>query len=288
MMDALASDPSALTRRQEDALIALLRDVAKAEILPRFRRLATDDIRAKTAPDDLVTEADLAAEAAITAGVRELLPAAAVIGEEAVSADPSLLNGIGGGLAVILDPIDGTWNFANGLAVFGVILAVAVEGETVFGLLYDPLLDDWVLARKGGGAWFCRPGEEPFRLSVGPAVAPEEMTGFVPLFTFPRARRPAIAQAITDFRRAPSLRCSCHEYRLLAQGRADFIVNAQLNAWDHAAGVLAVQEAGGHAELLDGRPYDCRLTEGNLLVAKTEASIEALRARFAGPLGATG
>lgn len=282
--DATPSKPVAIGRREEEALIALVRAVAKAEILPRFRRLEVADIRAKTAPDDLVTEADLAAEAAISAGAREIFPEATVVGEEAAAADPSLLAVVDRGLTVIVDPVDGTWNFANGLALFGVILAVAVEGETRFGLLYDPLLDDWVLARKGGGAWFGRPGEAPVRLSVSPPRNESEMTGFLPLFLFAEERRTAAAAAMIRFGRVTSLRCSCHEYRLLAQGRCDFVVNAHLKVWDHAAGVLAVQEAGGCAELLDGGTYDCRLTAGRLLVANAPSAIEILRARFGAAL----
>ena len=117
--------------------------------MPRFRRLVPGAARAKSAPDDLVTEADLAMEAALTEGVRRVLPGTAVVGKEAVAADPGVRAAAGAELAVIVDPLDGTWNFTHGVAVFGVILAVARWGEPVWGLLYDPLLDDWVVARRG-------------------------------------------------------------------------------------------------------------------------------------------
>ena len=146
----------------EEALIALVRRVAKSEILPRFRRLPDSDIRSKSAPDDLVTEADERAEAAMSAAVAQMMPEALVIGEEAVSADPTILAGLAEAeRAVIIDPVDGTWNFAKGLATFGVVLAVAERGETVFGLLYDPVMDDWVMANRGGGTWYCRPDAAP-------------------------------------------------------------------------------------------------------------------------------
>ncbi|WP_102107169.1 inositol monophosphatase family protein [Oceaniglobus roseus] len=269
----------------EDALVALVRQVAQAEILPRFRRLDAAGVSAKTAPDDLVTEADTAAEAALTAGVRRILPDALVVGEEAVSADPGVLERIGGDLVVILDPVDGTWNFASGVAVFGVILAVTVRGRCVFGLLYDPVMDDWVMARPGGGAWFCREGAAPQRLSVSREADPAAMTGFVPVFMFPDARRAAAAEAMLGFRRATTFRCSCHEYRLLAQGRVDFLVNGGLNAWDHAAGELCVREAGGAALMLDGRAYDATLTEGTLVAGNDAATVAMLRDRFGPVLG---
>ena len=280
----MSNHPTTIGRPEEEALIALVREAARAELVPRFRRLGRGAARAKSAPDDLVTEADLAMEAALTEGVRRVLPGAAVVGEEAVAADPGVRAAAGAELAVIVDPLDGTWNFAHGVAVFGTILAVARRGEPVWGLLYNPLLDDWVVARRGGGAWFGRPGEEPVRLAVAPEAPPEAMTGFVPLFLFPPERRQAVAEAMLGLGRATSLRCSCHEYRLLVQGHVHFIVGAHMEPWDHAAGVLVLREAGGCAELLDGRAYDCRLASGRLLAANTRSGLEALRARFEGAL----
>lgn len=271
-----------LTPDHEAGLIALVREVAKAEIMPRFRRLPSEDVRAKTAPDDLVTEADLRSEAAITGGVRSLLPNARVIGEEAVASDPTVLDGLADAeMAVIIDPVDGTWNFAKGLATFGVILAVVENGRTVFGLLYDPVLDDWIWARDGGGTWYQRPGSDPVRLTVGGSGPVETTVGFVPLFLFPYETRMKLAGAIPGFRRIWSVRCSCHEYRLLAQGHADFCLSGSLNPWDHAAGALAVVEAGGAAGLLDGRDYAPGITDGgHLVTARSAETLERIRATF--------
>lgn len=269
----------------EDSLIALVRRVAKAEILPRFRRLPEGSVQSKSAPDDLVTEADLSAEAGITAGARALLPDALVLGEEAISADPALLDGLAGAdRAVILDPVDGTWNFAKGLTTFGVILAVAERGETVFGLLYDPVMDDWIRASRGRGTWFERPDGERVRLEIGGDASIPDAVGFVPLFLYPLDARQRLAGAIPGFRRIWSVRCSCHEYRLLAQGHADFCLSGSLNPWDHAAGALAVAEAGGAVGLLDGRDYAAGITEGGYLVtARSEAMLARIREVF-GPL----
>ena len=265
----------------EAALIEAVRRVAKDEILTRFRNLSDRDVKTKSAPDDLVTEADTRAEAALTKAVHDILPGTAVVGEEAVAADPSVLKMLGSDRVVIIDPIDGTWNFAKGLATFGVILAVAEKGETVFGLLYDPVLDDWVLARKGGGTWFCRPDQPPMRLTIGGDIAADVMTGVVPLFMFPEATRQRLLGAIPGFRRIWSVRCSCHEYRLAAQGNADFILTAGINPWDHAAGALAVAEAGGAVGLLDGGRYDPTITEGARLVsARSPEVLDRIRAAF--------
>ncbi len=144
-----------LSKAQADAIISVVRAVARAEILPLFRGLEGTKIEAKSAADDLVTVADKAAERALSDAFREILPDARVIGEEAVAEDASLLDQIGQpGQTVIIDPIDGTWNYANDVASFGVIIAVVEDRRTVFGLLYDPSHDDWIMAHEGQGAWF--------------------------------------------------------------------------------------------------------------------------------------
>jgi fructose-1,6-bisphosphatase/inositol monophosphatase family enzyme len=151
---------------EEAGLIGLLREAGRVEVMPRFRALAPEEVRQKSREDDLVTEADTRAEAAITRGARALMPDAAVLGEEAAAADPGVLRAAEAkGRVVVVDPIDGTWNFANGLATFGMILAVIDEGATVLGVLYDPVFDDWVLARRGGGDGDVRGGADKGRVA---------------------------------------------------------------------------------------------------------------------------
>ena len=265
----------------EQALVQIVRGAARSEIMPRFRRLTEDAVSSKTAPDDLVTEADLNAETAIAAGVRTLLPEAAIIGEEAVEANASLLDQIGvAPLSVIVDPVDGTWNFAKGLTTFGVILAVAVRGETVFGLLYDPVMDDWIETRRGGGTWYVT-ADGVRRQLLFSGDATDELTGFVPLFNFPKSIRLRLVGDIPGFRRIWSVRCSCHEYRTMASGDADYTVSNALKPWDHAAGALAVAEAGGAVGLLDGRPYRPSITSGGYLVtARSAAILSRVRSTF--------
>lgn len=263
---------------EEIELINLVREVARKEIAPRFRRLDPSTIRTKATFDDLVTEADIACENAITAGVIELMPDATIIGEEAVAANPSLADGIAGAeQAVIIDPIDGTWNFANGLATHGVLLAVTEREETVFGLLYDPVMDDWILARRGGGVWYCHPNLAPVRLQVSRSKTLEDMIGFASPFNFPPLKRAPVSQALLRFSRAYGLRCACHEYRLLIQGQVDFMINASAKPWDHAAGALALKEAGGAVGLLDGRDYSPLIKDGCILAANSAQALEALR-----------
>ncbi|HPQ96954.1 MAG TPA: inositol monophosphatase family protein [Thiolinea sp.] len=271
---------------QESALIELVRETSRREILPRFRRLSDTAVKAKLSQQDLVTEADLASEAAISAGVRRILPQAAMIGEEAVAVDPALLEQIAtADMAVILDPVDGTWNYAKGLSLFGMILAVTVRGETVFGLLYDPVVDDWVLARKGGGSWFCQPGAEPRRLQFGPdSRSLSQRNGVFSPYHFPQAQRPQLALGMLEFGRSYALRCSCHEYRMLAQGVFDFSLSLGMeeaeigiNPWDHAAGALVVVEAGGAVGVLEGGDYAPTVLQGRLINACSPECLEQVR-----------
>lgn len=264
-----------LTLAEETALIEAVRRAAAAEILPRFRQLDADAVVSKTHAADLVTIADQRAEAMLTAEMATILPGALVVGEEAVEDDPSLPTQIAEApRAVIIDPVDGTWNFAAGLSTFGVILAVTEAGETVFGLLYDPLNDDWVLARQGGGCWYVRPGAEPVRCTVKPEAP--EATGFMTMTLFPEEKRPGIAGRAQSLGRIGSLHCACHEYRLTVLGKARFVLGFVPKAWDHAAGHLAVREAGGVCAQIDGAPYRPGVTKQPVLVAASQAQFDAV------------
>lgn len=240
-----------------DGLIEAARLAGRTEIMPRFRNLSAEEIDSKSGPDDLVTVADRAAEALICAAAAQLLPDALIVGEEAVHETPSLLTRLQSAeVAVIIDPIDGTANFASGLTVFGVIIAVTLRGQTEAGILYDPVMDDWVMATQGGGAWYCKPGSVPQRVSGRPAVTMDQAAGFVPLHLYGKSDQPAVAEAMTKLRRATPLRCSCHEYRQLALGHADFLISPMAKPWDHAAGVLVIEECGGRVEAGGAAGYD--------------------------------
>lgn len=271
-----------LSQDQQELLIATVREVARAEILPRFRNLAAGDIRSKTKPDDLVTEADLAAEARIAAVLREAFPEAMILGEEAASADPTLrAKAAEADLALIIDPVDGTWNFANGLAVFGVILAATVRGKPVFGLLYDVVMDDWVVTHDAAPSVLARDGVAPQRLQTATGGPLDTLTGYIHLYLMEKSVQAQMAATLPSFNRTFMLRCSCHEYRLLAQGAVDFCLSGMLNPWDHAAGVLAVQNAGGVARFIDGRDYDTAITKGYLLTAANEQVWQEVAAHLA-------
>lgn len=280
-----SNDPSspqaALNPQAIDALIQGMRAAAQAHVLPRFRNLAPGEVRSKNGPMDLVTLADIEAEEKLRLAVAEIWPEAAFVGEEGVAADPSLRDLVAtAALSVIVDPVDGTWNFAKGLALFGMIVAVAQAGRTIWGGLYDPVFDDLIAASADGPAEMILADGTRRRLSTSTEAEPRRMGGYIPLYLLPRDQRERMAQLYPGFRRAQSLRCSCHEYRMVAQGHAEFALAASLHPWDHAAGALIVERAGGVARLLDGRPYRTGEREGVLLVAGSEPAWERLADLF--------
>jgi fructose-1,6-bisphosphatase/inositol monophosphatase family enzyme len=259
-------------------LAEILRNAAQAEILPRFRNLSADAIRTKTSQLDLVTDADEAAERAIEADLRRAFPDAIVIGEEGVSRDPKLLDGLGeADMAFILDPVDGTLNFASGLPLFGVMASVVVKGEVVCGVILDPICDDWALAVRGEGAWMQRPDGSTSSLSVASPVPLSQMAGNVSWRYLPQELRPVVTGNLPRLAMAADLRCAAHTYRQIAGGRLHFAFSSSVMPWDHAAGWLIHREAGGYTAHFDGSPYRPVNRTGGLISAPDKESWQALR-----------
>jgi fructose-1,6-bisphosphatase/inositol monophosphatase family enzyme len=272
----------ALTPAQRSQIVNIVRRAARAEIIPRFRRLSDGDIRTKSNASDLVTDADTRAEAMITRALQIAFPSALVIGEEAVAAKPDLLDGIGAAqLAFVIDPVDGTWNFAHGLPLFGVIIAATRYGKPVFGLIYDPIGDDWVIADEDMTPQLQRPFGAARDLKVAMGKPLENLTGIIPLHLFAKEKQAQVAATLPAFARVTSLRCSAHEYRMIAQGHIDFILTAMLHPWDHAAGALIAARAGAHVEMLDGGDYTATRHSGHLLIAPDKATWNKLKKQFA-------
>ena len=257
-----------------------LRAAVREHAWPLFGCIEPEDTTAKAHVEDLVTAADIAVEAHLTELLNERMPEAMVLGEEAVSRGevrPADL--MDAPLSVILDPVDGTWNFAHGLPMWGSILAVAEAGRPVLGMIHLPVLDLTLGAARGEGL-FCYRGEAeapvPPRMPKGAGIA-----GQIPLMLYPEEKRAGIAAAGLSMGRVGSWRCAAQEYVGLATGAADYAISCSLNAWDHAAGVLLTQESGGAARLMDGSEFVAGMKGGNLLCARSEAVWEEV----AGVLG---
>ncbi|MCA1442419.1 inositol monophosphatase family protein [Ensifer sp. IC4062] len=260
------------------ALANLLQEAAVKEILPRFRNLGSGDVRMKSEAIDLVTEGDEAAERLIKARIDAIAPGAVFIGEESVAAEPVLLDKLADAdLAIVVDPIDGTFNFAAGLPLFGVMASVVAKGETVAGIIYDPLGNDWVIAERGAGAWLCRPDGSQEKLAVTAGVPLEAMVGGASTAFYKEDDRRIVMGNLAKVRIATSYRCAAHEYRIFAGGHLHFLMYQKLMPWDHLAGTLIAEEAGAYAARFDGSRYLPAHTNGGLLLATDKESWDALR-----------
>ncbi len=260
------------------SVVHIMREVARTEILPSWRNLSPGAVRFKSSIHDIVTDADEAAERAITEKLRARFPGATVIGEEASAANPALLDRIcEAEFAFIVDPIDGTKNFSAGLPLFGVIVAIAVKGEVVAGFILDPVGDDVAIALRGEGAWIEMPDGRRNDLHVAQAAPLHDMVGCVAWHQLIGTTKTTLLSNLAKVRAAPSYRCGAHEYRMIAAGHYHFLLQGKIMPWDHAAGWLIHREAGGFAARLDGSPYNAATHSGGILCAPDEDSWHLLQ-----------
>ncbi len=245
-----------MTQTLTGRVAAIMRDAANRAIMPRYQSLTADQIDAK-AVDDVVTIADKEAELILAEGLARLLPEAAIVGEEAAHADPALLDRLGDALCWIIDPIDGTNNYAAGKPPFGVMVALSQAGETVAGWIYDPLSGRLAHAHCGAGAFI---GEERITAQTTGQQPPVAAISLV--FMDPAKRQAMKDRIAPHYTLVDIPRCAAEQYPRLVLGVNDCSIFERTLAWDHAAGVLFVNEAGGKAARPDGRAY--RVDEAHL------------------------
>ncbi len=272
------------TSRDATALAETLRQVSQSEIMPRFRRLDAGAVRLKAGPLDLVTDADEAAERALIAALATQFPGALIVGEESAAADPGLLDRLAAAeLAVVLDPIDGTYNYAAGVPLFGVMAAVLLRGEVALAAIHDPMGDDTALALRGEGAWIERPDGARSDLHVAETADPAKMTGLVSRQFLPEPLRGTVCGNMTRFAATWHYRCAAHEYRVAAGGFCHFLLYHRLLPWDHAPGWLLHREAGGYSAHFDGTAYEPSRVSRGLICAPDRESWEAVRTALLEP-----
>ncbi|MCY7374506.1 MAG: inositol monophosphatase [Pyrinomonadaceae bacterium] len=198
---------------------------------------------------DLVTEADLASEKAIIERIRSHYPKHAILAEE------SGASSIEGDTTWkwIIDPLDGTTNYAHGYPCFCVTLALEHDGEIVVGVTFDPTRNEIFAAEKGSGATL---NNKPIRVSETEKLSESLIiTGF----PYDFKQRENFAKHLTDFllksrgvRRDGS---AAIDMAYVACGRFDGFWEEGLHAWDVAAGVLLIEEAGGRVSYYDDSKF---------------------------------
>lgn len=224
--------------------------------------------------NDMVSYVDKTAEEKIVAGLEKILPEAGFITEEQTK------NKIADRYNWIIDPLDGTTNFIHGLPVFSVSIALQEYGELVAGVVYEINLDECFYAWKGAPAYLN--GQE-IRVSDCPTISNSLIATGFPYYDF--EKQPAYINLFTHLMK------NCHGLRRLgsaavdlaytAAGRFDSYYEYNLNAWDAAAGIVIVRQAGGHVvnfsggdEVLETR--ELLATNGKM----TEEMLSAIKQHF--------
>jgi len=205
------------------------------------------DSTAKEGRHNLVTEYDLAVERLLYEALQEIAPGSAFLGEE---------GGLHAGTSEvewIVDPLDGTVNFAHGIPIFCVSIAARIQGEMALGVIHQPLLDETFAATRGGGAHL---NGVPIRVSDTPQLSDSILvTGFpYNVHTNPQGCIDQFAKVVRTGLPIRRLGSAALDLAYIAAGRFDGYWEVELQPWDMAAGSLLVQEAGGHVTHYGGRP----------------------------------
>ena len=245
-----AGDAQRVARRVAERVADLMRDTAAAELLPRFRALAEHEVRLKR-PGDVVTVADELSEQRLASGLAKILPGVPVVGEEAVEKDPGLVELIGrpGEACWVVDPLDGSANFASGKDRFAMIVCLVQDRVTVGGWILDVPRGHIAIALKGQGVTL-----DGSNVQALPSTRPP--VGFVGYKVRREFDRQLPAVQRQSLGRVSTLSCAGAEYLEILGGRADFNLYRRTKPWDHAAGVLMLEEAGGQAVRFDGQAYE--------------------------------
>ena len=257
----------------DEAVAELMRRATREAILPRYRNLSAGEVEDKGG-NDPVTIADKESEALLSEGLARLDPGLAIVGEEAAHADPAVLDALQGDCWII-DPIDGTRNFARGEPPFGIIIARASGGLATDGWIFDCLTGRLCVTHKGHGAFVDGQRIEAKSTGQTPPVAA------ISLAFLDHERRAAMKAHVAPYYDCVDIPWSAAEqYPRLALGTNDVSIFERTLAWDHAAGALWLNEAGGKAARLDGDAY--RVDDGRtgMIGAASAALWEELAERL--------
>lgn len=222
----------------------LLREAAAAEIMPRFHRILAE----RKADGSLVTAADLATQARVSGAIARDFPDTPLLGEEMTRDDQERLLARADAGAWILDPLDGTSNYACGFPGFAVSLAFVERGRATLGVILDPVRDECFHAVRGGGAYL---NGEPIRTS-SPGRTLGDCLAMIDMKRLPPERIPGLFRA-GGFRSQRNLGSVALDWCWLAAGRYQLYLHGGQKLWDYAAGRLIAEEAGAASRLYADR-----------------------------------
>jgi myo-inositol-1(or 4)-monophosphatase len=220
----------------------LIPDLARQHILQRFNQISYSFKQ----DGSVVTEADTAMQQAVVDALARHWPQYQLLGEEmTVVEQQAMLDTNDAGLWV-LDPLDGTSNYASGIPIFSTSIALVSQGEVQLGLIYDPVRNECFSAIKGQGAWLNR---QPLKLQDTRTTL-DHCIAQVDLKRLPESMAVKIA-AQHPFASQRNFGSGALDWCWLAAGRSQLYVHGGQNLWDYLAGQLILREAGGFAQSFD-------------------------------------
>jgi len=247
-----------------------VRELAKQEILARFRQVSFEEKQ----DGSLLTEADTEMQIKTQAFLEDNWPEFAFLGEE-LSHDEQVAAMESETGCWILDPVDGTSNFASGIPVYSVSLALMIEGEVVAGLVYDPDRDEMFAARKG---FWAELNDEVLEAKSQKKTL-KQTSGIIDF----KRLTPDLAMKIihaNPYGSQRSFGSVALDWCWVAAGRGQLYLHGSQNLWDYAAGYLILEEAGGRSITLDGETVLVSEVVKRSAVAATTPELFALWCDF--------
>lgn len=247
------------TREELTELTAMVRRCALQELLPRFTHVQ------HTFKQDgsLITAADLATQQALQALLHARWPQLPMLGEEMTTeVQQQLLHSNAAGVWIV-DPLDGTMNFSNGLPGFSVSVALLADQQLIAGVVYDPVRDECFSALHGAGAWL---NGEKLDLSA----KPQPKSPLIGIVDFKRLSTELAQRLATQppYSSQRSFGSVALDWSWLAAGRAQVYIHGKQNLWDYAAGLLIFTESQGYSCTLQGEAvFDQTLTPRSAIAA---------------------
>jgi myo-inositol-1(or 4)-monophosphatase len=258
-----------------DALIKIIRDAAQAELMPRFANVA----HRQKADGSIVTEADTVMQDRLVKALLALMPNSLILGEEMTTENQQQLlidhSEQGEQGLWVVDPLDGTRNFAAGIPVFCVSVAWLIHGEVVAGVIYNPVRDECFSAMRDQGAWL---NGQPMRasdaqLKLNQCIAVIDFKRLAPTLASCLAVKPPYASQ-------RSFGSGALDWCWLAAHRYQLYLHGNQKLWDYAAGQLILKEAGGMSCTLTGEHVVQATQLSRSVVAVSQSSVFELWKRW--------
>ena len=225
----------------------LVRHVAQTEVMPRFLNTPAS----RKVDGSMLSEADLAAQTALAAGLPLIIDSPMMGEEMTLQEQIRLWNAHSESGLWVVDPIDGTNNFVNGLPHFAISVAYIQNGRAQLGVIYNPVSGECFYAERGNGS-FLNGTRLPLRL-VEKSL--KESIAGVEIKYLRSGKLTSRMSTLSPVGASRSMGCSTMDWCYLACGRYDVYVHGGQKLWDYAAGALIFEEAGGCLDTLEGDAF---------------------------------